>query len=103
MFTHTSLQAEALREQSSSRIRLDITVLAPVLVLPLSAFSQAAFIADLGRLEVRNNFLHADPIYEWIEDVDSSPFVSSSGEKALLDKMEVSLSSIQLGRCVMIM
>ncbi|XP_064396100.1 intermembrane lipid transfer protein VPS13C-like isoform X3 [Halichondria panicea] len=90
--------AEALREQSSSRVRLDITVFAPVLVLPLSALSQAAFIADLGRLKVKNNFLHADSIYEGTEDFDKGSLVSASGEKALLDKMEVSLSSIQLGR-----
>ncbi len=49
---------------------------------------------------MRNNFLYADGVYEGTEDFDKGSFVSASGEKALLDKMEVSLSSIQLGRCV---
>ncbi len=50
---------------------------APVLVLPLSALNQAAFIADLGRLKVKNNFLHADSISEGTEDFDKGSFVSA--------------------------
>ncbi len=74
-------------------MRLDVTIIAPVLILPLGALSNAAFIADLGKLSVTNQFLHAT------SDSGES-LVSASGEKALLDRMAISLSSIQLGRCV---
>ncbi len=69
-------------------------------MVPLCALSQAAFIADLGQLEVKNNFLYAAHAYKGIKDVDGELFVRASGEKAILDRIVISLSSIQVGRCV---
>lgn len=102
----TVFQAEALKEQS--RVRLDVIILAPVVVVPLSATSQSALVADLGRLEVKNAFLHASTLAASKEEVGSKfysgrelslqDFVSSNGQPAIVDQMTISLSSIQLGR-----
>lgn len=94
------LQAEALKEQRSARVKLDVTVHAPLMVLPLSVSSQSALVANLGSLTVTNEFLDA---YAVIKETDHSSrsergFISPTGQKAIVDKMSITLTSIQCGR-----
>lgn len=96
------VQAEALKEQSSSRVRLNVTIHAPVVVLPLSASSQSALVANLGSLTVKNKFLLASEV---VKETGSPPpnsdgFLSPKGVPAIVDKMSIILDSIQLGRFV---
>ena len=87
-----------------------MVILAPVVVIPLSATSQSALVADLGRLKVKNTFLHASSvapskgesgsIFYAGKEFSPRDFISSSGQKAIVDRMSVKLSSIQLGRYV---
>ena len=95
-------QAEALKENSSSRVRLAVTVQAPLVLIPLSATSQSALVADLGQLKINNKFLLAsDPGVGGAKPgVAPNAFLSSDGLPAIVDCMEVFISSIQLGRYV---
>ena len=95
-------QAEALKENSSSRVRLAVTVQAPLVLIPLSATSQSALVADLGQLTINNKFLLAsDPGVGGAKPgVAPNAFLSSDGLPAIVDCMEVFISSIQLGRYV---
>ena len=120
-----SAQAEALRERSSSRVKLNVIIGAPLLVVPYtpplslspppssSSSSppppalpprQRAFVANLGELTVRNVFrLASDVAAEKIageqgEKGDQSRFLSSSGCPAVVDCMTVTISSVQLSR-----
>ena len=84
-------------EKSSSRIKLSVELEAPVLVLPLSATSHAAFILDLGELKLENAFVLASCMESNMSAKNIS-FVSPSGQPAIVDQLTVSLTSIQLGR-----
>ena len=99
---HSHTQAEALKENSSSRVHLAVTVQAPLVLIPLSATSQSALVADLGQLKINNKFLLAsDPGVGGAKPgVASNAFLSSDGLPAIVDCMEVFISSIQLGRYV---
>ena len=94
------LQAEALKEQRSSRVRLKVTIHAPLVLLPLSASSQSALVANLGSLTVTNKFLEASEVAGSSSASKPSGFVSPTGQKAIVDKMTIRLTSIQLGRWV---
>ena len=71
------LQAKALREHSSTRIKLSVSLNAPEITLPLSATSSAAIVVDLGTLTISNKYvttvehLIKDTLY--IKDTCSSP------------------------------
>ena len=93
-------KAEALKEQSSSRLRLAVTIHAPLVFIPLSATSQKALVANLGQLDVRNKFLLAsDPDVGGARaGIPASAFLSSAGLPAIVDCMHVSVSSIRLER-----
>jgi vacuolar protein sorting-associated protein 13A/C len=120
-----SKTAEALRERSSSRVKLNVIIGAPLLVVPYtpplslspppssSSSSppppalpprQRAFVANLGELTIRNVFrLASDVAAEKIageqgEKGDQSRFLSSSGCPAVVDCMTVTISSVQLSR-----
>ena len=95
---HSLLQAEALKEQSSSRVRLNVTIHAPLVLLPLSASSQSALVANLGSLTVTNKFLEACKVAEVSSASKPSGFVLPTGQKAIVDKMSILVTSIQLGR-----
>ena len=99
---HSHTQAEALKESSSSRVRLAVTVQAPLVLIPLSATSQSALVADLGQLKIDNKFRFAsDPgVGGARQGVPPNAFLSSDGLPAIVDCMEVFISSIQLGRYV---
>ena len=91
------LQADALKEKSSSRIKLSVDIEAPVVLLPLSAASHASFVLDLGRLRVENDFILASSLISR-ELAGKSNFLSSCGNPAIVDRMKISLSSLQLGK-----
>ena len=118
-----SVQAEALRERSSSRVKLNVIIGAPLLVVPYtpplslspppSSSSppppalpphQRAFVANLGELTIRNVFRLASDVAaektagEQGEKRDQSRFLSSSGCPAVVDCMTVTISSVQLSR-----
>ena len=99
-------QAEALKEQSSSRVKLNVTIHAPMVVLPLSMTSpttptqSAAFVANLGSLTVTNKFyLAADVVRERHGSVSNPDgFLSPTRQPAIVDKMAITLTEIQFGR-----
>lgn len=115
------VQAEALKERSSSRVKLNVIIRAPLLVVPYTpppslsppppssspspsvSQPQRAFVANLGELTVRNVFklardVSAEAVVEQGEKVDPSLFLSSSGAPAVVDSMSVTISSVQLSR-----
>ena len=92
-----------MKEQSSSRIRLDVIVHAPLVILPLLATGQSALIANLGSLTVKNTFLEASQVVAAMRGIspsDEGGFLSPTGERAIVDKMTISLTSIQFGRYI---
>ena len=118
-----SAQAEALRERSSSRVKLNVIIGAPLLVVPYTPplslspppssssppppalpSHQRAFVANLGELTIRNVFRLASDVAaektagEQGEKRDQSRFLSSSGCPAVVDSMTVTISSVQLSR-----
>lgn len=110
-----SLQAEVLKEKSSSRVKLNVIVRAPLLIIPytvstlsptsspLSPVSptQRAFVANLGELLVENVFKLAYdvmPVTAEKGERDQSLFLSPLGHPAIVDCMTVTISSVQLGR-----
>ena len=120
-----SAQAEALRERSSSRVKLNLIIGAPLLVVPYTPplslspppssssssppppalpSHQRAFVANLGELKIRNVFRLASDVAaektagEQGEKRDQSRFLSSSGCPAVVDSMTVTISSVQLSR-----
>ena len=80
-------------------MRLEVTVQAPVLVLPLSASSRSALLADLGELRVTNSFLLASDAYSSMK-LPSNAFLSATDQPAIVDCMDINISSIQLRRYV---
>ena len=82
-------------------MKLDIAVQAPLVVLPLSATNQSALVANLGSLVVTNKFLEASEVVKETRSPspsDSSGFCSPTGQRAIVDKMNIVLTSIQFGR-----
>ena len=71
--------------ERADRIALDVTIKAPIIVIPKSSTSDKALVADLGLLKVQNAFHIAD---------------GTQGQEtpAVLDNMKVSLESLQLSR-----
>ena len=57
-------------------------------------------MADLGQLEVQNCFKLARDMDKGNSGAEM--FLSSSGLPAIVDCMDISISSIQLGRCALI-
>lgn len=111
----SSLQAEVLKERSSSRVKLNVVVRAPLLIIPytVSALSptsplssptsttERAFMANLGELVVKNEFKLASEVMPGKEEErDQSLFLSPLGHPAIMDYMTVTISSVQLQRSV---
>ena len=113
MYTHckTFLQAEALKERSSFRVKLNIVICAPLLIIPytpttsplstlsLTPLPHRAFVANLGQLVMRNVFKFASDVAAAEgKEMDRSSFLSPSGLPAVVDCLTVTISSVQLGR-----
>lgn len=80
-----SQQFESLQSQGT-RIALDVKINAPLIVMPRHSSSIDMLIADLGHLELQNEF----EVFE----------VADSREKIVFDMMELTLQSVQLARLV---
>lgn len=93
-----SPQADALKEKGSSRIKFVLKVQAPVILVPLSVSSKSALVLDLGLIKLNNTFRLARSLAG--EGEDDAGFTSSAGHPALVDQMNISVSSIQLGRAM---
>ncbi|XP_071479699.1 intermembrane lipid transfer protein VPS13A-like [Diadema antillarum] len=71
----------------ATRIAMDITVKAPLIVVPSNSQSETGLVADLGQLSVKNSF-RVIPGSEELENV------------AVVDSMHVALESVQLSRAI---
>ena len=74
-------------QQSSSRIRLNIKMKAPVVIVPQSSSNNNAIVVDLGKITIGNVF-----------KVGSQK--NDDGQVAVLDHMTVTLSQLKLSRWV---
>ena len=73
--------------QKASRVALDIKLKAPVIIVPQNSNSNNALMVDLGLITVKNQF-------------EMPGKYSAEGTPAVLDKMNVQLSSMKLSRWV---
>ena len=74
-------------QESSSRIRLNIKIKAPVVIVPQSSSNNNAIVVDLGNIAIGNVF-----------KVGSQK--NDEGQAAVLDHMTVTLSQMKLSRWV---
>ena len=81
-------------EINGSKIRLKISISAPLVVLPLTSTSSSAFVADLGQVEVTNTFLLAENVA--VGQHSSDMFISSGGVPAIVDDITVDITFVQL-------
>ncbi|XP_071825694.1 intermembrane lipid transfer protein VPS13A-like isoform X3 [Apostichopus japonicus] len=79
--------AAADLQSKASRVALDVTLKAPLIVVPRSSTADRGLVANLGELTVKNHFTIAS---------------GTEGKQvpAVLDNMDVCLSSIQLSRAI---
>ena len=87
-------QASAIRERNTSRIRLNLTLNAPLIVVPTSTTNDSSeiMVVNLGQLVVRNQFIMGS---DYDKETDPSQLVSSTGEPAIMDKLSLSVTSIK--------
>ena len=71
--------------ERADRIALDVSIKAPIIVVPKSSTSDKALVADLGLLRVQNSFSMAE---------------GTAGQEtpAVLDTMKITLEKLQLCR-----
>ena len=67
--------------ENASRIKLDISIDAPEVVVPLGACSEEVIVADLGMLKLSNSF-HLVP----------------SEERAMAEAYDITLTKLQVSR-----
>ena len=67
-----------------------------MLLIPLTSSSQSALVLDLGVVQIDNKFVFARTLVG--DGQDDEGFTSSQGHPAIVDQMEVSASSVHLGR-----
>ena len=73
-------------ETQGTRIALKVTVEAPIVILPSHSQSTDCLIADLGRLNAKNDFTslkHDDNVTQ----------------EVVVEKIDIDLQSLQLSRC----
>ncbi|XP_048251088.1 vacuolar protein sorting-associated protein 13A-like isoform X4 [Haliotis rufescens] len=76
-------------QETASRIGLNIAMKAPLIIVPQKSTSSSVLLADLGNLEIANSFHLAGK---------NSP----NNVPAVLDKMNIVLSSLKLSRAVLV-
>ena len=89
-----STQAEVLKESSSTRVKLSVVVDAPEIILPLSTTSQCAVVADLGKVEIKNQLCWAEQVYSGTECKEAEL------SNVVVDVMSLDVSTVQLYRSV---
>ena len=72
-------------ETQGTRIALKVTIEAPIVILPSHSQSTDCLIADLGRLNAKNDFT----LCKRVDD---------SSEEVVVEKVDVDLQSLQLSR-----
>lgn len=77
-------------QTQTSRIRLAVSIQAPLIIIPVSSASHDALIADLGRLTVSNTFNLFKP-----------PTKDDGSDAVIVDNMVVELSSVKLSRYIL--
>ncbi|XP_019622240.1 PREDICTED: vacuolar protein sorting-associated protein 13C-like [Branchiostoma belcheri] len=82
--TQAALESAKDFSKTSTRLALDISVNAPVIVIPQSSTNRQALIADLGKLTVQNSFrISGDP---------------NKDVPAVLDSMKIDLTALKMSR-----
>ncbi|XP_041355806.1 vacuolar protein sorting-associated protein 13A-like isoform X2 [Gigantopelta aegis] len=84
-----SAEAAKSLQENASRIALNIKMKAPVIIVPQKSTSKNVLMADLGNLDLHNGFHLAGKL-------------PASGMPAVLDKMEIVLTSLKLSRAIML-
>ena len=69
------------QHKNGTRVRLDISIDAPEIVVPLKSTSDEVILADLGKLRLSNSF-----------------FVPPSEEKAIAELYDITLTDFQVTR-----
>lgn len=83
-----------MRERNTSRVRLDVTINTPLIVVPAGTPSDSTdiFVINLGQLKADNKFIMAS---EYSNEIDASQLVSSTGQPAVMDKLSIKITSIK--------
>ncbi|CAH1251543.1 VPS13A [Branchiostoma lanceolatum] len=82
--TQAALESAKDFSKTSTRLALDISVKAPVIVIPQSSTNRQALIADLGKLAVKNSFRISGD--------------ASKDVPAVLDSMKIDLTALKMSR-----
>ena len=82
-----------MKERNTSRVKLDMIINAPIIVIPASTTNDSAdiFVINLGQLEANNQFITGS---QYNNEVDVSQLVSSTGQPAIMDKLSLKVTSI---------
>ena len=72
-------------QQQTSRTKLDVSIQAPLVIIPISSTSVHALVADLGQVSVQNKFEIAGKGPDGVNDI-------------VVDDMSVVLHSLKLTR-----
>eukprot|EP00058_Branchiostoma_floridae_P017686 XP_002603175.1 hypothetical protein BRAFLDRAFT_226506 [Branchiostoma floridae] len=85
--TQAALESAKDFSKTSTRLALDISVNAPVIVIPQSSTNRQALLADLGKLTVQNSFRISGD--------------ASKDVPAVLDSMKIDLTALKMSRGLM--
>ena len=78
---------------SGQRMKLDVSIQAPEITIPLKSDSDEAIVADLGSLSLSNTFHIA-------KQVDASPGSTSTPSVAVFERHAIKLDNLKIFRCV---
>ena len=84
-----------MKERNTSRVKLNIIINAPLVVVPAGTTgddSADIFVINLGQLEAKNTFIMGT---DYNNEIDASDLVSSTGQPAIMDKLSVKVTSIK--------
>ncbi len=84
---HLSLPAQVQQHSNGTRIKLDISVDAPEIIIPLKSNCDCVFSADLGRLTISNSFSLVEVIVH-----------DGSKEGAIVESYDIKLSNLTVLR-----
>ena len=83
-----------MRERNTSRVKLDMIINAPIIVIPSSTANDSSdiLVINLGRLEATNQFITGS---QYSSEVNVSELVSSTDQPAIMDKLSLKVTSIK--------
>ena len=89
-------QANALKDTRAVRVLLDVAINAPLIKIPYSSKADSGTLqVDLGVFRIQNRFFHG---YETAQTRGSVVDIGTA--QAILDRISVECSSLQVYRCV---